>query len=252
MVEPVIIGDATLYCGDCREILPNLTAVDHIITDPPYGEGTHAGHDKKSKRRADKASARTLGYSALSFDDVETLAGLFCEVSRGWVVWFTNFDLSQKIQLEMRSQSRTAFPALPYFHAGRSVRLAGDGPSSWTDWILVSRPARLSSWGTLRGGYVAGPGWSDKARMGGKPVHLMELVVADYSHFGDLVCDPFMGAGTTGIAAAKSGRKFTGIEIDPDAFDIACKRIEQAQQQASLFPVEPPQPSRKQEGLFGD
>jgi site-specific DNA-methyltransferase (adenine-specific) len=115
------------------------------------------------------------------------------------------------------------------------VRLAGDGPSSWTDWIVVSRTKAQNRWGTLRGGYVAGSGWNERHRMGGKPTPLMRLVVCDYSRPDDLVCDPFMGAGTTGVAAVVEGRDFIGIEVDPDAFDIACRRIEQAQRQGDFF-----------------
>jgi site-specific DNA-methyltransferase (adenine-specific) len=231
------IGSATLYLGDCREILPTIGAVDHIVTDPPYGAGTHEQHDQRTARRSDGANARELGYSALSMADVAQLMPMLHGATDGWIVWFTNFDLSPYVQGQMKAMARTTFPPLPYFHSGRSVRLAGDGPCSWTDWVVVSRTAKHKAWGTLRGGYIAGPGWDDKERMGGKPTRLMQLVVGDYSRPDDLVCDPFMGAGTTGVACHKEGRRFIGIEIDPAAFDIACKRIEDAQRQGSLFEV---------------
>jgi DNA modification methylase len=68
----------------------------------------------------------------------------------------------------------------------------------------------------------------------------MSCLVTDYSKLGNVVCDPFMGAGTTGVACAREGRRFVGVEIDEVAFDVACRRIEQAQRQADLFvkPVE--------------
>lgn len=229
-----VIGRARLILGDAREILPSITC-DHIITDPPYGLGTHEQHDARTARRSDGANARQLGYAGLSPDDVAALLPVMSAATEGWIVWFTNFDLSPCVQAQMKALGRTTFPALPYFHAGRSVRLAGDGPSSWTDWILVSRTAKHKHWGTLRGGYVAGPGWDDKERMGGKPTRLMELVVSDYSRPGEVVCDPFMGAGTTGVACHKTGRDFIGIEIDEPTFDLACRRIEQAQRQRDLF-----------------
>lgn len=215
------IGRATLYLGDCRDILPTLPKVAHIITDPPYSERTHKGHDDVAagKRR----------------DGAERLAEQFAESTDGWIVWMTDHTLAPTITQRLEGVGRYVFAPLPYFHPGRSVRLAGDGPSSWTDWLVVSRTSALHRWGTLRGGYVAGPGWDDKERMGGKPTRLMQLIVSDYSRPGELVCDPFMGAGTTGVACAKEGRDFIGIEIDPDAFDIACRRIEQAQKQGDLF-----------------
>lgn len=235
-MEPVRIGRATLYLGDCRDILPTLPKVDHIITDPPYSDRTHSGHDQvASQKRRDGAERLALGYNALSRDGAERLAEIFSESTDGWIVWMTDHTLAPTIAQKLEALQRYVFAPLPYFHAGRSVRLAGDGPSSWTDWLVVSRTKMLNRWGTLRGGYVAGPGWDDKVRMGGKPTRLMRLIVSDYSRPDQLVCDPFMGAGTTGVACIAEGRDFIGIEIDEPTFDIACKRIEQAQRQGDLF-----------------
>ena len=222
------IGLATLYLGDAREVLPGQQAA-HVITDPPYSARTHAGHDAVQSIRA------PLGYGALTEADCEALAGLFCRASNGWVVWMHDHTLAPAIHASLDAAGRYVFAPLPYFHAGRSVRLTGDGPSSWTDWITVARTSAQRKWGTLPGGYVAGAGWNDKARMGGKPTALMRLLVEHYSRPGDVVLDPFMGAGTTGVAAVAMKRPFIGVEIDADAFDIACRRIEQAQRQGDLL-----------------
>lgn len=219
------IGLATLYLGDARDVMPTLGAVDHIITDPPYSARTHEGHDRGAVATCDGAARQSLGYGALSDADCDALAGDFCRLCGGWIVWMTDHTLAPAIGRALESRGRYVFAPLPYFHPGRSVRLTGDGPSSWTDWIVVSRTAAQLRWGTLRGGYVAGPGWDDKARMGGKPSALMRLLVSDYTRRGETVLDPFMGAGTTGIAAIREGRRFIGVEIDPEAFDIACRRI---------------------------
>jgi site-specific DNA-methyltransferase (adenine-specific) len=80
-----------------------------------------------------------------------------------------------------------------------------------------------------------------------KPVALFDYLVRTYTDAGNVICDPFMGSGTTGVAAVKLGRKFTGIEIDPGYFDIACKRISDALKQPDMF-IEPPKPA-KQEAL---
>ena len=250
MIEPVVIGRATLYCGDCRDILPTLGAVDHIITDPPYSERTHKGHDAGKDISVDNAERLDLGYSALTPKRAEGLAEVFAKSCGGWIVWMTDSWLSPTICDALQEQGRYVFAPLPFYQAGRSVRLAGDGPCSWTDWIVVSRTAAQSKWGTLRGGYIAGEGWNDKERMGGKPTRLMQLIVGDYSRAGDVVCDPFMGAGTTGVAAVMAARDFIGIEIDPAAFDIACRRIEEAQKQADLFIEQPPAPKPVQGGLL--
>lgn len=230
-----IIGNARLILGDAREILPGIKC-DHIITDPPYGESLHANFDANARRQnADGSTRSELGYAALTPEEAVQLAALFHEATPGWIVWMTDSDLAGVIRGALKDLGRTTFPPLPFFHRGRNVRLSGDGPSSWTDWIVVARTPAQSKWGTLQGGYVAGPGWDDKERMGGKPTRLMRLMVQDYSRPGELVCDPFMGAGTTGVAAWQEGRAFVGIEIDPAAFDISCRRIEAAHRQSDLF-----------------
>lgn len=233
------IGRATLYLGSCEDVLPTIGKVAHIITDPPYSERTHAGHDASARGHLgagkDNADRANLGYGALSPEAVGTVADAFCAACDGWVIWMTDWTLAPHIGAALERNGRYIFAPVPYHHPGRSVRLSGDGPSSWTDWIMVSRTAAQHRWGTLRGGYVAGPGWDDKVRMGGKPTRLMRLVVTDYSRPGELVCDPFMGAGTTGVACMMENRDFIGIEIDEPTFDIACRRIEEAQRQGDLF-----------------
>jgi site-specific DNA-methyltransferase (adenine-specific) len=238
--EVVTIGNATLYLGDCRDVLPTLGKVDAVITDPPYSERTHTGHDTGSCPADDGAARSALGYGALTADDVQGLSAAYVRCCDGWIVWMTDHTLAPSIGRELQAAGRYVFAPLPFFQAGRSVRLSGDGPSSWTDWIVVARTPAQHRWGTLPGGYVARPGWNDKARMGGKPTLLMDALVADYSRPGQTVLDSHMGAGTTGVSCVKSGRNFVGIEIDRAAFDIACERIARAQAQGSLLPVDQP------------
>ena len=246
--QKVVIGDCTLYQADCMAVLPTLGRFDAVITDPPYSAKTHAGHDLIARgAAADGADRAKLGYGALTEVDVERLAGLYAGACTGWVVWMTDHMLAPVIAEEFKSAGRYVFAPLPFFQAGRSVRISGDGPSSWTDWIIVSRTKAQATWGTLPGGYIAGPGWNDKARMGGKPVALMQALVRDYSRPGDLVLDSHMGAGTTGIACIREGRRFVGCEIDKDAFTLSCCRIEQAYAQGWLF--EPAQTDFVQLGL---
>lgn len=143
--------------------------------------------------------------------------------------------LAMTISAELEALGRYVFAPLPFYAPGSRVRLSGDGPSSWTNWIVVSRTAAQHRWGTLPGGYVSGPGWNDKQRMGGKPTLLMDSLVSDYSRRGDLVLDTHMGAGTTGVACARLGRRFIGCEIDGEAFDLSCERIHAAYAQGRLF-----------------
>ena len=242
-----IIGDARLILGDCLEVLPTLGKVDAVITDPPYSARTHAGHDLIARGATyDGAERERLGYAALTDAGVAQLASLYAVRCSGWVVWMTDHMLAPVIASELQAQGRYVFAPIPFYQSGRSVRIPGDGPCSWTDWVVVSRTTAQVKWGTLPGGYIAGPGWNDKARMGGKPTALMDALVRDYSRPGNTVLDSHMGAGTTGVACIRTGRKFIGCEVDPEAFDIACRRIEQAYKQRPLFAAEP---ARKPEQL---
>ena len=229
------IGLATLYHGDCREVLPTLPIVDAVITDPPYSERCHSGHDAGASKARDNAERKALCYQALTLADVAYFAEQYARVCSGWVVWMTDSVLALAVRTALEKAGRYAFAPLPFYQPGRAVRLSGDGPSSWTDWIVVARTKAQMKWGTLPGGYVAGPGWNDKARMGGKPTLLMDALVADYSRPGYTVLDTHMGAGTTGVACMKAGRKFIGCEVDASAFEIACERIANAARQESLF-----------------
>lgn len=242
-----IIGDARLILGDCREVMaswPSCFRVDAVVTDPPYSARTHVGHDAVSQRRRDGANGRQLGYAALDEVSAVELAARFDRLCGGWVVWLTDSELAGSIRRAFDDLGRTTFAPLPYHHPGRSVRLSGDGPSSWTDWIVVARTKAQLRWGTLPGGYVAGPGWNDKERMGGKPTALMNALIADYTKPNETVVDPFMGSGTTGVACALGGRRFIGIEIDGAAFDIACRRIDEAYKQPRLLAEPIPKPTQ--------
>lgn len=110
-----------------------------------------------------------------------------------------------------------------------NVRLDGDGPSSWTVWLVVSRPRSMRSWGTLPGAYVgspgAGPERAKEAVVGAKPEWLMRAVVRNYSRPRDLIVDPFAGGGTTLLAAVSEGRTVLGAEVDAATFAHARQRL---------------------------
>lgn len=240
----VSIGQATLYNADCRDVFPLIGSVDAVITDPPYSARCHAGHNASAIGKSAELTGKnrqTLPYDALSRADVATLAEQYVDICTGWIVWMSDSDLAMVIRYELEKNGRYAFAPLPFYQPGRSVRLSGDGPSSWTDWIVVARTKAQAKWGTLPGGYLAQSGWNDKEMMGGKPLFLMDALVRDYSHAGDLVLDSHMGKGTTAVACVRQGRRFIGCEINTERFDAACARIEQAYAQGSLLDVcEPP------------
>jgi site-specific DNA-methyltransferase (adenine-specific) len=234
-VEPTWTSDCgrvRLFLGNCLDVLPQLKGVNAIITDPPYSGRTHEGHDASANGHLgdgkDDADRRTLGYMPWSWVDVQEFVKVASPLCSGWMVCMTDHGLAPSWQEKMEEAGRYVFAPLPYYAPGSRVRLSGDGPSSWTIWIVVGRTTQQSRWGTLPGGYVKAPDYGNHEYMGGKPVGLMRDLVRDYSREGDVVCDPCMGGGTTGVACVQRYREFIGIEQNPDAFELSKSRIQEA------------------------
>ena len=212
-MNPVIIGNATLYLGDCREILPTLPKVDAVITDPPYGIGFAAQPTNYQ---------RAAGMKPMRWDDkpadvrgfvdcapiVAIWGGNYFELppSRGWLSWY----------------KPDAPPSM------------GNVEFCWTNRSANARQISQS---------IAATNAERVGHPTQKPLAVM-LWTIEQTGKPETILDPFMGSGTTGVAAMQLGRKFIGIEIEPKYFDIACERIENAQRQQTLF-----EPARKPEQL---
>lgn len=227
-----------LRCGDWREALADVGEVDALITDPPYGERTHAkqfhGRRIQNSTRgcsndARWISSRGLEYQHWSSGDVVAFVEHWSPRVRGWLCVMTSHDLTHDWETALRAADRYVFAPLPIVLPGMNVRLAGDGPSSWCVWLMVARPRAMRAWGTLDGAYSGSPGrGSDRANSivaGAKPLWLMRALVRDYTRPGDLVCDPCAGGATTLLAAAIEGRRAVGAELDPVTHAKALRRI---------------------------
>jgi hypothetical protein len=201
--------------------LASLEYVDHVIVDPPYSARTHNGHNKSSL----DVGRRCLTYKPWGAADVLKACSSF-ELARGWIVVMTDHVLAPCWEAGLKALGRYVFAPLPCVLTGSRVRMSGDGPSSWTTWLVVARTTSLSRWGTLRGAYVMSRG--ERTYMGGKPLHLMDAIVRDYSRPGDIICDPCAGSGSTGVAALRAGRRFVGWEHNIDAFAVARKALKAA------------------------
>jgi hypothetical protein len=199
--------------------------VDCIVTDPPYSERTHsAGVDRND---ASDAEGSTPTYSFWTPDDVHGFVRSWSPRTMGWMVALTDSVLARHWEDAYRAEGRYAFAPIPCVIRAMSVRLQGDGPSSWSVLAMVGRPKTLkfAKWGTLDGAYV-GNRTTDASSGRGKPSWLMEALVGDYSKPGDLVCDPCAGWGTTGTACLRLGRRFIGSEMDKDAYDESRRRMQ--------------------------
>ena len=249
-----VIGDCTLYQGDCLEVMIGLGdgRFDMIWTDPPYG---HSNHDGDFNARLNKH--RKIESKPIANDDMRSMRNvvdrMLSEASRvldddccccccccGGGPKPTFAWLAQRMD-----ESGLAFfhsviwdkknPGLGWRyrrqHEMVMISHKVGGKILWADDKIAARnifelmPPR------------------DRVHPNEKPLAMVEHFIS--LHGGENVLDPFMGSGTTGVACVKLGRKFTGIELDPDYFDIACKRIEEAYRQPDMF-IAPPAPKPEQ------
>ena len=225
--DKVIIGDATLYLGDCMDILPTLDKVDAVITDPPYGINENS---KKVASRGKLAAPKDYG----DFD------------------WDKAPPSDQLIDLIRTKGQHQAFFGGNYFTLPPTScwlvwdKLNGDNDFAdcelaWTNWHKAVRRLQWRWNGMIRQGN------EERHHPTQKPLEVMKWVIT-LCPKAESILDPFMGSGTTGVAAIQMGRKFIGIEREPKYFDIACQRIEQAMAQPRLF--EDVKTQMKQENLI--
>ena len=229
MTETVVIGNATLIHGDCREVLPGLPKFDLILTDPPYGLGL--GKPENNKRGLyGKQTGKE--HESVDWDVAPPDAAMLCLLrqaaaaqilwganyyadklpcSRGWIVW---------------DKMNDAFYS------------TSDGEVAWSN-----VPSRLRFFRRPQG---LDKGFVNRDPFGNvhptqKPLALMLWCINVFmkNHPPQTVIDPFVGSGTTGVACAQLGKTFTGIEKERKYFDIACQRIARAQAQGQMFPDEP-------------
>ncbi len=227
MRTETIAEGVTLYLGDCREIMPTLGKVDTVVTDPPYGinydpktyAGSFADGVSGDKTEFDPAFLLAVPGRKILWGANNYAATL---PRGGWFVWD-------------KRCSEAADRLL-----GSPFELA------WTDNAKSFRIARILHAGKLN----ADGQWDQLSRVHPtqKPIKLMQWCIQQLPATTQTVLDPFMGSGTTGVAAVSLGRKFVGIEIEQKYFDIACRRISEALKQQDLF-IEKPKPP-KQEALL--
>ena len=210
MAEKVVIGNAELWHGDCREVLPLLPECDLILTDPPYGIGadSHAGKQENGWKQYD-----TAGWDKERPSD--WLFGLMQEKAKNLVVWGGNY-FTDLLPPTMQW--------LVWDKGQRNFSLA-DCEFAWSSKRAAARVLTLPRAEAQQDG---------KEHPTQKPVRLM-IWCLDMHKDAETVCDPFMGTGTTGVACANLGKRFVGIERERKYFDIACERIRAAQAQERLF-----------------
>ena len=212
----VVIGDATLYLGDCLQVLPTLEKVDAVITDPPYDV------DFEGKRNKINPIA-TGGYEGGDSGIGPVAAKVFLQNCDRAIIF---------------PGSRLMFDYPKPYEIGCVYCPGGAGMGRWG--FTVIHPMLYYGVGLVHtrqspGGFESFEVSEKNGHPCPKPIGWMRWAVNKCTVAGHTVLDPFLGSGTTAVACIAAGRKFIGIEIEPKYFDIACERITNAQRQTKLF-----------------
>lgn len=221
-----IIGDCTLYLGDCLDVMPTLGKVDAVVSDPPYGIGES---NERNLTRGNAATPKDYGH--YEWDNAPASAEHISAIracSKHQIIFGGNyFDL----------------PPTSCWLVWDKQNGDNDFADCELAWTNLKKAVRRVYWR-----------WNGMIRKGNdvrehptqKPVGVMEWCIGHLPN-SQTILDPFMGSGTTGVACVKLGRKFIGIEMEEKYFEIACKRIKEAYEQPDMF-IEPPK-VYKQESL---
>lgn len=237
----------TLYLGDCREILPTLSGIKHIITDPPYEDELH--NAMGSIRRNDgREMVQDLGFDGINVSRNE-IAGCLVAASSGWLIIFTLAEGVRAWRDPMQAAGAKWDTTLAWVKPDASPRFNGQGAARGFECAVTAwcgTGYRKWNAGGKRGVYTH---CVNQGRQGEhpteKPLSLMSDLVADFTQPNEIICDPFMGSGTTGVAAVKFGRKFVGVEQHPKWFDLSCRRISDALARPDMF-IERPKPAKQE------
>jgi len=218
------IGDCRLILGDCTEIMPELGRLDAVLTDPPYGIFKSVG-----------ASGRMFGKETIYSEDKKAtgwdlrpspdLLKYLLHADR-YIIWGGNYF----------ADTLGASAGVLIWYKRTGANSYADAELAWTNATGTSRLFDHQWCGAFkdseRGQRAVHPTQ--------KPIALM-LWCLGFLPKAETILDPFMGSGTTGVACVQLGRRFTGIELDPDYFEIACRRIEAAVAEPRLALPEPEQ-----------
>lgn len=219
----------TLYCGDCREVLPTLGKVDAVVTDPPYGIGEAR---KNNASRGKLAVAKDYGVASWDDEPADEAIAAAVTMARYAVVFGGNYYV---------------LPPTSCWLVWDKLNGASDFADcelAWTNLPKAVRRIQFRWNGMLRQNNE--PRGDHPTQ---KPVEVMRWCIGHLPDDARLILDPFMGSGTTGVAAVKMGRQFIGIEREPAYFDAACRRIAHALTEPDmLIAMSVPAPA-KQEAL---
>lgn len=214
-----------IFHGDCREILPLLGTVDHVITDPPYGDtATHKGHLSKVTLRNREPARQVLGFKGLSGKDFVNVVLEWAEITRRWMICTCEWKYAHHLD-EFGLLVRLGIWRKP----DGAPQFTGDRPGTGWEAVAICHGPGKKRWngGGHHAFWTYPKGQNQTGHPTGKPLGLFARFVQDFTDPNELILDPFMGSGTTLRAAKDLGRRAIGIEIEEKYCEIAAKRLSQ-------------------------
>lgn len=202
-----------LHLGDCLEFMRTMPdkSVDAVITDPPYGLGMRTVAGGTSKNTQTKFIQQMREKSWDNKPPSKDVFDLIRQIGKSQIIWGGNYFELPPTRCILVWDKMTYLPTMS------RVEIA------WTSFDKPAKYVQINS------------NQPDRLHPTQKPVELMKWCIENYTKEGDTILDPFMGSGTTGVACVQTGRNFIGCEIDPGYFEIAKRRIAEAQQQPTLL-----------------
>lgn len=228
-----VIGDCTLYLGDCREVMPKVGRISAVITDPPYGTETIivGGYNRNNDTIANDK-------------DLSVVEEAFRVIGFQWVnLWILAF-YSPRVENEFYKATSWMTRRATIIWDKKAPGLGGKGIRFQHESIAVFSCGIPEKYGSIFS--VLSHYRDAEKHPHQKPIELMKRLINATP--GEVVLDPFMGSGTTGVACAKLGRKFVGIEFDEKHFSTACDRIRETYDAPDMF-VAAPEPKAEQSAL---
>ena len=227
-----------LIHGDCREILPQLEAVDHVITDPPYEDDAHT-KARRVQRGSERGTARTrseMRVETLPFPPITEADRVVVSVEIGrlvnrWALVFCQAEAAHKWEMALREAGLNRRRWCVWTKPDGQPQFSGDRPGVGYETIVACHVMGVSRW---NGGGRLGVFSHIKNVTGSqescphpttKPYALMAELVALFTDEGETILDPFAGSGTTLVAAKKLGRKAIGIEMNEQYCEVAARRL---------------------------
>jgi len=230
----------TVYLGKCESVLPTLTSVDVVITDPPYSEHTHNNirsakmmeNDRGGKYGADTRRNVDLGFEYLEPELRAFCAQQFARLSKRWVLVFSDVESDHLWRDELVTAGLDYVRTGAWIKVGSTPQFSGDRPATGFEAITIAHPKGKKRWNG--GGKHAlwtvpivlnrsgtDPRWHTTQ----KPLSLMEQLVDQFTDFGETILDAFGGSGTTALAAVRQGRKCIVIEQNEEHCESIVERL---------------------------